>query len=62
MRKEIKTPVLDALIAAGIVRTDGFEYFGRAPDGVELTLGCVLKPKDLIALEAWLTENPPNNW
>jgi len=57
------TPLLDSLIAADVVRTDGIEYIGRASDGVEVTIGCVLTDKDLVRLEAWLRDYPtPDKW
>ena len=57
------TPNLDRLMSAGIVRHEGYEYIGTTSDGVELTIGCVLNPRDLQRLETWLSEFPnPELW
>jgi hypothetical protein len=64
MSKRPVTPMLDAAMAAGYVWTEnGYEYLGRAADGVVVGIGCVLRPKDLLAIEAWLRDYPtPDKW
>ena len=57
------TPILDELMADGIVRKEGFEYVGMASDGVEVGIGCVLEDGDLMNLEEWLEKFPtPDLW
>jgi hypothetical protein len=59
-QKAVATPVLDTLLASGVVRVVDREYVGRASDGSEVNLGCVHYPE---SAERYLTAHPtPESW
>lgn len=39
--KTIPTPLLDSLLASGVVWVEGSDYIGRASDGVVVSIGIV---------------------
>jgi hypothetical protein len=57
------TPILDALIASGVVWIESHEYVGLAADGVRVSFGTAFDDNDATGVESYLRDHPtPDTW